>query len=161
MKRYLTLMLLSVSLIAVTLVLYSAEMRSPGMGGPGHPRGGHFGGPDMIGGAGFFKLADELEITNPQLLQLRMLFQKHEKIMKAGQQRHMMFKKLSDPDLKDEDVKKMAAAEGKAVEEAIIARFQMMQDLRKILTPEQFKTLNERRHHGIGPSQKPVSEPEE
>lgn len=161
MKKQLALMFLSISLIAVTLVLYSAEIDRSGnnapMGGPHHLNGGGFDNSHMLGGFGFFRLADELEITNPQLLQLRMWFQKNEKVMNAGHQRRMMFKKLSDPDLTEADVKKIAAAEGKAVEESIVARFQMLQDLRKILSPAQFKKLHERRqppmigHRGFSP----------
>ncbi len=149
MKKQLALMFLSISLIAVTIALYSAEIncsatRGP-MGGPHHLNGGGFDNSHMLGGFGFFRLADELEVTNPQLLQLRMWFQKNEKIMHAGHQRRMMFKKLSDPDLTEADVKKIAVAEGKALEESIVVRFQMLQDLRKILTPAQFKKLHERR----------------
>ncbi len=152
MKKQLSLFILSVCLIAVTLVLYSAEIDSQagagpmfapmgpppqhGHGGPGHPM--------MFNSIGFFKLIDELDISNPQLLQLRMWFQKNEKIMKSGNRRHLMFKKLSDPTLTEPDVRKIAAEEAKAVEESIITHFRQMQELRKILTEEQFKKLHER-----------------
>lgn len=153
MKKQLSLMFLSISLIAVTLVLYSAEVDRPGtntpMSWPHNLNGGGFDNLHMIGGFGFFKLADELEITNPQLLQLRMWFQKNEKIMNAGQERRLLFKKFSDHALSEADVKKIAAAEGKALEESIVARFQMLQDLRKILTPAQFKKLQERKRSSI------------
>ncbi len=152
MKKQLSLFILSVSLIAVTLVLYSAEMNNQagagpmfapmgppsqhGPGGPGHPM--------MFNSIGFFKLIDDLDISNPQLLQLRIWFQKNTQIMKAGHKRHLIYKKLSDPTLSLEDAKKIAAEEGKAVEESIISHFQQMQELRKILSEDQFKKLHER-----------------
>lgn len=151
MKRHLALLVLSVFLIAVTLVLYSAEMERPGFHGRGHGfgpsrmNGGGFDNSHMIGMFGMFRLADELEISNPQLLQLRMMFQKEKSQHKSLHSRRLLHKKLSDPNLKEEDVKKIAEDAGKAVSESIMARFQMMQELRKILTPEQFKKLHERR----------------
>lgn len=149
MKNRLALVLLSVLLFAVTVVLYSAEMGRPGagarMGRMQHLGGGSFGNEQMIGGFGFFKMADKFELTDPQLLAMRAWYQKNEKTMNAGKERLKMFKKLSDPTLSEEDVKKIAAEEGKAVEESIIGRFQMMQELRKILTPDQLKKLQEGR----------------
>lgn len=158
MKRQITLLLISISLIAVSLVLYSAELENRDFGGPGHHKAKGFENaplspppPHMIGILGLFKLADELEITNPQLLQLRLFFQKNCKTMKGVGPRHLLHKKLSDPTLKEEDVKKIAAEEGKAIEKSILAKFQMMQDLKKILTPEQFKKLHELRPRGHKP----------
>lgn len=90
-----------------------------------------------------FKLADEIELTNPQLLQLRMLYQKNCKLDSGRKAGRDIFKKLSDPDLKEEDVKKMAAETAKAAEEKILSRYRMMQEVKKILTPEQLKKLEE------------------
>lgn len=152
MKRYLVLTLVSLSLAAVSLVLYSAEPDFPGRHfGPRHLNDAGFDNSHMIGAFGFFKLADELEISGPQLLQLRALFQKNDEKMRLGQQHRKLYKKLSDPNLTEADAKKIAAEQGKAVEEAIMARFQMQQDLRKILSPEQYKKLHARRRPPMPP----------
>lgn len=90
-----------------------------------------------------FKLADEIELTNPQLLQLRMLYQKNSKLDSGRKAGLDLFKKLSDPELKEEDVKKMAAEAARAAEEKILSRYRMMQEVKKILTPEQLKKLEE------------------
>jgi len=90
-----------------------------------------------------FKLADEIELTNPQLLQLRMLYQKNCKIDSGRKAGHELYKKLSDPSLKEEDAKKMAAEAAKAAEEKILSRYRMTQEVKRILTPEQLKKLEE------------------
>lgn len=152
MKRHLVLALVSLSLAAVSLVLYSAEPGFPGRHfGPRHLNDGGFDNSHMIGTFGFFRLAEELEISDPQLLQLRALFQKNGEKMRSGRQHRKLYKKLSDPDLTEADAKKIAAEEGKVVEEAIMARFQMQQDLRKILSPEQYKKLHAHRHPPMPP----------
>lgn len=152
MKRHLVLALISLSLAAVSLVLYSAEPGFPGMHrGPRHLNDAGFDNSHMIGTFGFFRLADELEISDPQLLQLRALFQKNDEKIRSGRQHRKLYKKLSDPDLTEADARKIAAEEGKAVEEAIIGRFQMQQDLRKILSAEQYKKLHAHRRPPMPP----------
>lgn len=152
MKKHLVLALVSLSLAAVSLVLYSAEPGFPGRHfGPRHLNDGGFDNSHMIGTFGFFRLAEELEISDPQLLQLRALFQKNGEKMRSGRQHRKLYKKLSDPDLTEADARKIAAEEGKAIEETIMARFQMQQDLRKILSPEQYKKLHAHRRPPMPP----------
>lgn len=152
MKKHLVLALVSLSLAAVSLVLYSAEPGFPGRHfGPRHLNDAGFDNSHMIGTFGFFRLAEELEISDPQLLQLRALFQKNGEKMRSGRQHRKLYKKLSDPDLTEADARKIAVEEGKAVEETIMARFQMQQDLRKILSPEQYKKLHAHRRPPMPP----------
>jgi Spy/CpxP family protein refolding chaperone len=105
------------------------------------------GNADLMPGelARLFKFADKLELTNPQLLQLRIHYQKQAKLSKENKDCNEQCKKLSDPNLKEEDVKKIAAEQAKLLEAKILAKFQMKQELKKILTPEQLKKLEEMR----------------
>ncbi len=88
-----------------------------------------------------FRLADDINLTNPQLIQLRMLYQKNCQLDDEKMCRMELLKKLSDPSLKEEDVQKLAAEAAKQAEENILKRFRMMQEIKKILTPEQLSKL--------------------
>lgn len=88
-----------------------------------------------------FEVAEKLELTNPQLLQLRMFHQKQAKHAEELKQKWMSEKKHFTADVKEEDVKKFAAEQAKMVETSILAKFQMQQELKKIFTPEQLKKL--------------------
>lgn len=147
MQRNLFLALIAVILATVPLAIYSADtdgatpsrMKRHGF----HGQQGHGPGNHAMGLMKMFRQADDLEITNPQLLQLRMLYQKNCNAGKDKGQRRDLFKKLSDPSLKEADIKKIAAEAGKAAEESIMAKYNMMQEIKKILTPEQLKKLTE------------------
>ncbi|NCB37252.1 MAG: hypothetical protein EOM80_00650 [Erysipelotrichia bacterium] len=145
MKKHIAMLFLSLALIAVSIVLYSAEIgdKKPVFSNRHHAIGRK--NPDMIELFGMFKLADDLEITNPQLLQLRMLFQKSSVTFKKDKKTGPVFKRLADQNLTEEEIKKIAAEEGKMAEARILAGFKLMQELKKILTPEQLKKLHERR----------------
>ncbi|MBU1106066.1 MAG: hypothetical protein KKB51_05300 [Candidatus Riflebacteria bacterium] len=144
MKKKLTFVLFAVFMATSALTLYSAEKE-------GFKRIEKIeirktrGGDDMLpaGLMRLFKIADELELTNPQLLQLRMLFQKRDANVKKLMETRKTDKKLSDPTLTEEAVKIFAAEKAKALETQILARYQMQQDLKKIFTPEQCKKLEE------------------
>ena len=145
MKKKFTFVLLAVFLAISALVLYSAEKE-------GFKRierrieiRNTRGGDEMLpaGLTRLFKVADELDLTNPQLLQLRMLYQKKAEGEKENRESKKLGKKLSDPTLTEADVKKYAAEKAKALETHILAKYQIQQDLKKILTPEQFKKLEE------------------
>lgn len=84
-----------------------------------------------------FKLADELELTNSQLLQLRMVFQKQSEARKKNMQNEKQFKQLNDSNITEAEVRKLAAAKAKQLEESIIAKFKMQQEIKKVFTPEQ------------------------
>ncbi|PKL50619.1 MAG: hypothetical protein CVV42_02520 [Candidatus Riflebacteria bacterium HGW-Riflebacteria-2] len=102
----------------------------------------------------FFKFADALELSNQQLLQLRMLYQKQAESSKKRMQDNKHGKKLTDCDLTEKEVRKMAAEKAKQLEESIIARFKMQQEIKKIFTPEQLKKLEEmksKKHARKGP----------
>ena len=90
-----------------------------------------------------FKFADELELSNPQLLQLRMVFQKQAEARKKNMQSRKQFKKLNDSNISEEEVRKLAAAKAKQLEESIITKFKMQQEIKKIFTPEQLKKIAE------------------
>ncbi|MDD2999679.1 MAG: hypothetical protein PHV05_11510 [Candidatus Riflebacteria bacterium] len=145
MKKHIAMLFLSLALIAVSIVLYSAEISDQNavFQGRHHETGCRH--PDMIELFGMFKLADDLEITNPQLLQLRMLFQKSSVTLKKDKKTGPVFKRLVDQNLTEEEIKKIAVEEGKTAEARVLAGFQLMQELKKILTPEQLKKLHERR----------------
>ncbi|MDD2999970.1 MAG: hypothetical protein PHV05_12985, partial [Candidatus Riflebacteria bacterium] len=81
----------------------------------------------------------------PQLLQLRMLFQKSSVTLKKDKKTGPVFKWLVDQNLTEEEIKKIAVEEGKTAEARVLAGFQLMQELKKILAPEQLKKLHERR----------------
>jgi len=155
MKRKLTFALLAVFLAASALVLHSAEKKEMKRVKNIEIRRMHGGGEDMMPGAlaRLFEVADDLELTNPQLLQLRMLYQKQSELAKKRRESRKHDKELSDPDLKEEDVKKFAAEQAKMLEAGIIARFQMQQEFKKIFTPEQLKKLEESKakHRKNGP----------
>jgi len=88
-----------------------------------------------------FKFADELDLSNPQLLQLRMVFQKQSESRKKNMQSRKQFKKLNDCNISEAEVRKLASEKAKQLEESIIARFKMQQEIKKIFTPEQLKKL--------------------
>lgn len=88
-----------------------------------------------------FKFAEEIELTNPQLLQLRMVFQKQSEACKKNLLNEKQFKKLNDSNISEAEVRKLAAAKAKQLEESIIAKFKMQQEIKKIFTPEQLKKL--------------------
>lgn len=90
-----------------------------------------------------FRLADEFNLTNPQLIQLRMLYQKNCQSGEEKVTRNEFFKKLSDPSLNEEEVRKLASEAAKATENEILRRFRMVQEIKKILTPDQLKKLEE------------------
>lgn len=148
MKRNLLFVFIVTLLAAMPLAIYSADKDGGFMKSARHR--GFEGKDSAMGLMKMFKLADDLEITNPQLLQLRMLFQKNCNAMKKNDSKKDLFKQLSDPALKEEDVKKLAAEAGKAAEERILARFNMMQEIKKILTPEQLKKLEELKNSHVG-----------
>lgn len=155
MNKKITFVLLAVFLVAFALILHSAEkegfkhikrieIRKMRGGGAILPEG-------LIK---LFKIADELELTNPQLLQLRMLYQKQSALATKHMESRKPGQKLFDTDLKEEDVKKFAAEQAKQLESSILARFQMQQELKKIFTPDQVKKLEEMkakkpRHEGM------------
>lgn len=148
MKKNLLFVFIVTLLAAMPLAIYSADKDGGFMKFARHRGSGE--NDSAMGLMKMFKLADDLEITNPQLLQLRMLFQKNCNAMKNESPRKNLFKQLSDPSLKEEDVKKLAAEAGKATEKKILARFNMMQEIKKILTPEQLKKLEEIKSSHIG-----------
>lgn len=147
MKRNFWFVIIALLLATTPLVIHSAGRGAPGMfpwrGGPG----GHAG---VAGLLQMFALADELEITNPQLLQLRLLFQKNCSRIKNSDSHKALAKGLLDSSMKEEDVKKIASEAAKSIEERIMTRFYLMQEVKKILTPEQIKKLEEMKKNHIG-----------
>ncbi|EKD81057.1 MAG: hypothetical protein ACD_39C02001G0001 [uncultured bacterium] len=152
MKKKITFVLLAVFLVVSALILHAAERE-----GFKHIKRIEIrqmrGGGNMLpeGLLKLFKIADELDLTNPQLLQLRMLYQKQSDLASKHMESRTQGKKLVDGDMKEEDVKKFAAEQAKQLESNILARFQMQQELKKIFTPDQLKKIEEmkskRPHH--------------
>ena len=97
----------------------------------------------MIGTFGFFRLAEELKYRIRSFSAARSVSENGEK-MRSGRQHRKLYKSFQIRILL-KLMRKIAAEEGKVVEEAIMARFQMQQDLRKILSPEQYKKLHAHR----------------
>lgn len=145
MKKSMLFALIIGLLAAIPLTIYSADKDAGKTGRFMKLHRHQRQGPDdmAMGLMPMFKLADDLAITNPQLLQLRMLFQKNCNTEKGMLSRKHHFKKLSDPSLTLEDAKKIAAEAGKSTEEKILAHYSMIQQIKKILTPEQMKKLEE------------------
>jgi Spy/CpxP family protein refolding chaperone len=144
MHRKLILVLIVVFVAVSALALHSAEKREV-------KRIRHIEIRKNAGSADFmparlmqlFKFADELELSNPQLLQLRMVFQKQAESHKKNMQNSKQFKKLNDCNISEEEVRKLASEKAKQLEESIIAKFRMQQEIKKIFTPEQLKKLEE------------------
>jgi len=142
MKKRITLVLMVAFIVATALALHSAEKEKV-------RRIRHIeirrttGNETMMpeGLLKLFKTADKLELTNPQLLQLRMLYQKNADLAQKHKETAKLGKKLCDPNLKEEDVKKYASEQAKSLEARILAKYQLQQEFRKVLTPEQLKKL--------------------
>ncbi len=144
MKNRIVLVLIVAFVAATALVLHSAEKEE--VRRIRHIEIRKTAGNETMMPAGLiklFKIAEELELTNPQLLQLRMLFQKQTESRKKLKEEKKQFKNLNDSDLSEEEVRKLAAEKAKQLEESIIARFKMQQEIKKIFTPEQLKKLEE------------------
>lgn len=89
----------------------------------------------------FFKLADEIELTDEQLIQLRSFYKKHYS---------EPAKKFEKPDMpssetlfymNEEQLRKIADDESKKVHEKMMGTFQKIIDIKKILTYEQLKKI--------------------
>ena len=92
----------------------------------------------------FFKLADELELTDDQMIQLRGYYKKHlvkpeKKLEKPSMPSPEDFCKMTE-----EEMKKFAENESKKVHDAIMGTLQKIIDIKKILSPEQFQKLREK-----------------
>lgn len=140
MKRNYFFMTVLAILLTVPLAIHSADMNKARLG-----RGNH-----AMGLMKMFKVADELELTNPQLLQLRLIYQKSCNRKQENVSPKELGKKLSAPDITEAEIKKIAAEHAKAVEESIIYRFTMMQEIKKVLSPEQLKKLEEMKSYRHG-----------
>lgn len=143
MKTKITFALLAVFLAASTLIIFAAEKESVESGkkaGIHRARGGDI---LPVGLTMLFRVADELELTNSQLLQLRMLYQKKSESEKKHLKNRALGRKLFEAKPSEEEVKKFAAEMAKKVESDIIARYKMQQELNNILTSEQCKKLEE------------------
>ncbi len=142
MRKSLTFVLIAIFMGTTALVLHSADKKE--VRRTKHLRARMMPHSDNMmprGLIGLFEFADKLELTNPQLLQLRMFHQKQVERIKEFKHKRMSERNPFTADLKEEDVKKYAAEQAKMVETRILARFQMQQDLKKIFTPEQLNKL--------------------
>ncbi len=142
MQKKLTLVLIVVFVAVTALALHSAEKEKVRRYERIEIRK-NLGSGDFMPGKlmQLFKFADELELTNPQLLQLRMVFQKQSAARKKNMLNNKQFKKLNDCNISEDEVRKLASEKAKQLEESIIARFKMQQEIKKIFTPEQLKKL--------------------
>lgn len=91
----------------------------------------------------FFKLADELQLTDDQMIQLRGYYKKHltapqKKLEKPSMPSPEEFYKMTE-----EEMKNFAENESKKIHDAIMSGLQKIIDIKKILSPEQFQKLKE------------------
>ena len=91
----------------------------------------------------FFRFADELQLTDDQLIKLREYYKKYysEKPAKPDKPVMPCFEKICN--MTEEDMQNYAEAESKKVKEAIMSSLQRVIDVKKILTPLQLQKIME------------------
>jgi Spy/CpxP family protein refolding chaperone len=144
MKRSTILVIFVTLLAAIPLAIQSAAPIRGFAGRPGMGPGMHQMHNPLTGLLAMFRVADELELTGPQLLQLRLVWQKAAADFARPDMK--AFSGLAGSSMNEEEVKKAAAAMAKSVEQGIIAHYNLIQEVKKILTPEQIKKLEERKN---------------
>jgi Spy/CpxP family protein refolding chaperone len=139
--RNLGLLLIPACLVAVVGFAWAQH--------PGHGKGG-YGSEEMAE-----RVFDRLELDATQRDQMTRLHERHRQAMElhhdALQASHEVLESLIDSEEFDESAIREASAEfGRLQTEMFVARAEMQQEARKILTPEQFEELKQirDRHHG-------------
>ncbi len=107
----------------------------------------------------FFKFADEIGISNTQLIQLRMVFQKFSKKAELlGMGKGHKMPELKKPE-SPEEVKSFVSEISKKMEQGMLMHLEMKKELEKILSEDQLKKMDEMRKshmkffmgkHGMG-----------
>lgn len=102
----------------------------------------------------FFKTLDKLNISNTQLIQLRMLFEKNKPQKEEFGKTMDFHQKLDDVSTSLQEAKEIIAQIGKKHEERMLKRFQMKQEMGKILSAKQLEQFEQQSMKG--PRKKPM-----
>ncbi len=94
----------------------------------------------------FFKLADELQLTDDQMIQLRGYYKKHLTAPQKKLERPSMPSPEEFYKMTEEEMKAFAENESKKIHDAIMSGLQKIIDIKKILSPEQFQKLKDMSH---------------
>ena len=89
----------------------------------------------------FFKFADELDLTDEQIIQLRGYYKKYYKNQPSKPETPKTPAHLNFLDMTEEEINRFADEKTKEIKEKFIAGLQKFIDFKKILTPEQIKKL--------------------
>lgn len=95
----------------------------------------------IMGARDFFMLADELNLTDDQIVKLRAYYKKHFSKDADKLSRPMLPKPEDFCKMTEEEMNKFADDAAKNVHDAIMAKLQKIIDLKKILSPEQLEKL--------------------
>lgn len=98
----------------------------------------------------FFKTLDELNISNTQLIQLRMLFDKNKPQKEEFGKQLELHKNLMKEGVTLDEAKKIIEQISQKHQEMMLKHFQMKQEMAKILTAEQMKELEKHHMRGRG-----------